>query len=165
MKNSNFLSGVNIISKVKCNFVVILPDGSESYHEVWDYGNDRSDKYQKAAEEAVRLSGITKPRDEPFLKILVSVYSLVIKKGKVNRECKVDVEVSPPFAVMTDDDFNREMTEIMAGIPPEFVEFITTKSYDDGHSAGHEEVISLARGMAGNLKKAVEKYNKRLQIG
>lgn len=150
---------------VKKNYVAVLPDGSESNHELWYYDDGRRQhNHREAAEQAVRDAGITTPRNAETRTVRVRVHELTIEKGALKRSHGVDFDITPPMARMTDDDYTRELAEALDGLPPEFAAFVSEKAYDDGHSAGYEEVVSLARGMAYSLKQAVDKYNARLKI-
>ena len=151
----------------KRNYVAVLPNGTESNHEIhWDTNNTRwnDGKVKGIADDAVRNAGLTTPRNQEPTTIKVKVHRLTIDKGTLKREHPSTFDVTPPLARMTDDDYTRELAEALDGLPIEFAEFVSAKAYDDGHSAGYEEVVSLARGMAYNLKKAVETYNKRLKV-
>ncbi len=149
------------------NFVAILPNGTESNHEIhWETNNTRwnDSKIRSIAEAAVRDAGLTTPRNSAGVTVPVKVHPLEIRKGQLVRGMGTTFNVVPPLARMTDDDYNRELNEALNDLPDEFRDFISQRAYEDGHSAGYEEIVNLARSLATDLKPAVDKYTKRLKI-
>ncbi len=148
----------------KKHYVAVLPDGTESNHEIQDDQYCSVSEYCYIAEQAIRQVGVTQPRTKDPYTIEVKIYTLNIENGQLKREYLRTVEMAPPLARMTDDDFERELAEALDGLPPEFASWVSGKAYEDGHYAGREEVVLLAGNMASDLKKAVDAYNLRLKI-
>lgn len=72
------------------------------------------------------------------------------------------VPVPPPR--MTSDQYEAERTEILDGIPPEFASFLGYQAWEEGHSAGYEEVINVLRGSTYDFRQHLEKYRARHKI-
>lgn len=145
------------------NYVAVLPDGRETNHTVvWD-GNGTWDRgtLRGIAEEAVRRGGLTSPRGQPLRIVQVQVCRLEIRDGKLVRRPPSTFDVTPPLAPLSDADYRREMDEATEGLPDEFKTWVEGEAYDRGHAYGLEEVVSVARGMAYGLKRAVEQYERR----
>ena len=69
---------------------------------------------------------------------------------------------SPPKR-MTEDQFCAKQAECLADIPEEFHAYFSYKAYEDGHSAGREEVIGCLLGLLDGFKEAVDTYTKRIK--
>ena len=61
------------------------------------------------------------------------------------------------------DKYDAVMTETVAKLPPAFRTYVRNSAYQRGHSAGYDEVISIARGMVYELAVAIEQYEKDLE--
>jgi hypothetical protein len=150
----------------KKQYVATLPNGMESYHEVstTEVRSDKRGAIARIATEAVARAGIRQPRNVESAPIYVKVCALNIRQGTLVRQEASVVCIHPPLEPMTEEDYSRDLAEALSNLPPEFAEYVSGKAYEDGHSAGYEEVVSMARSMASSLKIAVDKYNKRLGI-
>lgn len=146
------------------NYVVILPDGSESFHDVrWDADRRFNEgKLHDMALTAIRQAKMTTPRKNPQA-VTVQVARLEIKQGQVVRSGLTPLSVTPPAAPMTEVEFNEEMAEVTAELPEEFAAYVARKAWEDGHANGYEEVASIAGNMASELKPVVAKYTDRLK--
>jgi hypothetical protein len=149
---------------VKLDFVVVLPSGVESNHEVlyYDDGRRQNNSAQRAAEEAVRQAKLTTSRKEPQT-VRVKVFALSIKLGTLVRSPAGTFDIMPPLERMTEDEYTDELNELLADLPDEFKNYVSQTAYEEGHSAGYEEVITCARNIVCNLKPAVDAYTKRLK--
>lgn len=58
--------------------------------------------------------------------------------------------------------FRLELLELVSELPDEFKEYVEKVSYERGHSAGYDEVLSIAKGMVYDLKLVVDKYTTRI---
>jgi hypothetical protein len=114
-------------------------------------------------ERIIRKSGYTTPRKNPKM-LLVNVYSLCAKDGKriLTRSHHSNFEIYPPLARMTEDEFNEEQEKLLKDIPKEFHGAFPGVAWDNGHSAGLEEVISVLSDLISNFKQPIEDYGKRL---
>ena len=136
----------------------ILPDSTEIFLTVednWGCGFN----YINAADKAVRQTGLKTNRKNPE-RVKVKIYSLTIKNGQIERTCVGQPEVTPELERMTDQEFNEELDEILNTLPKAFRSFVSSRAWDEGHSAGHEEVINIARGLAYDLEPAIKEYQK-----
>lgn len=153
------------MSSEKRHYIAVLPDGREFDHEI--AAETKNEEWNRTtlrgiAEKTAVEAGLTSPRTGETHAVSVRIDRLIIQGRKLIRQHATTILVYPPLAPMTEDDYERELAESLEGLPPEFATFVSEKAYDDGHAYGYEEVVSLARNMACNLKPAIEKYNKRL---
>lgn len=65
---------------------------------------------------------------------------------------------------METHEFNTRMDQELEGLPPEFKQMVSCMAWEHGHSAGYGEVINYAMDFGGQVKDAVNAYNKRLGI-
>ncbi len=151
----------------KTSVVAVLPDGAEHFEDIRPFGGRRDvgmtlRDYETVAENAVRKKGLTTPRSNP-VPVKVSVFKLEIKGGKLDRNKVKDFPITPPLERMTDAEYNSEMAELLAELPEEFRSYVSSESYDHGHSAGYEECVSIARSMVHGLKPVIDAYTKRIK--
>lgn len=147
------------------NYVAILPNKAESFHELrWDLNNSRwnDGAIRNIAEEAVRKAGLTTDRKNPG-SVRVEVRRLTIKGGGIERGAVTTFDITPPLKPMTADEFNDEMLATLAELPQEFADFVKQKAWEDGHANGYEEVVAIAGNMVTDLKPVVEAYTKRIK--
>jgi hypothetical protein len=142
--------------------VCVLPDGKESFHTVYKYGDARWD-FRSAAETAVRDAGLTTPRNNPQ-QVTVKVFSQAVQKGKIHRVNCGDYLVMPTLEAMTEDEYNEELSDALRTLPDEFHPFVRSRAWNSGHSAGYEEVVLLAREIAAELCPCVKEYMKANKI-
>jgi hypothetical protein len=64
---------------------------------------------------------------------------------------------------MTQDEFNEEKAELLKFAPEEFHSELSHKAWEDGHSAGYEEVILLLQGLVDWLDAPLKAYTARIQ--
>lgn len=69
---------------------------------------------------------------------------------------------SPPPR-MTAEEFERKQTELLAQLPEEFRGGVSFKAWQDGHSAGFEEVILHITELVDMLLQPIKEYTARLQ--
>lgn len=117
--------------------------------------------YRQFAQNTVYQSGIKAPRNNPRA-VTVRVNKLEIEKGKLVRKYISEYVIDVPLERMNESDFENEMGKLLDGLPPEFHPFIRTVSWDDGHSAGFEEVVSIATRLTEELKPCIYNYRKKL---
>jgi hypothetical protein len=140
------------------SYVAVLPDGAE-YFEDTKQGNVT---LYDIGERAVRNAKITATRSNPQ-SVDVVIKELIIKNGEMTRSSGMQFSITPPLERMTEEEFQAEMTEILKDIPLEFSGFISHSSWEQGHSAGREEVASIAREMAGELIQPIKAYARRIK--
>lgn len=151
--------------RVTKSMQALVGPGSLEYADeiTYDSGNH---SFQQAvvafAEEAVRKLGFATSRKSPE-KVKVQVCTLTIERGKMVKTPGQTLMVMPPYKAMTEEEFEEELAALLADLPPAFHPFVREKSWDDGHSAGLEEVITLARNLICGLKPCVDNYTKELR--
>lgn len=111
-------------------------------------------------QQLVRRLGLKTSRKEPKT-VKVSVFSLHIIKGKLERRGAGNFDIDLPLERMTSDEYNAEMDETLAEIPEEFRSFVRESSYERGHSAGYEQVVSIAHEMVFGLKPCIEAFKRK----
>jgi hypothetical protein len=115
------------------------------------------------AETAIKKAKITTSRVNPK-PYAVEVYKLDIKLGNVEKSIMGSVNVTPPFAPMTDVEYKAEMARILSGIPLAFRSFVERDAWERGHSAGYEEVINIASSLASDLAPAIREFAKEIVL-
>lgn len=144
------------MSNQEKDFVVTFKDGTEYFC--------KAEHKAAAAELAVRKCVAARPRgSDRYVEAKVSEQKIV--NGEISLGFYSIFHVPSPIERMTGEDYDREMKEIVSDLPIEFAEFVQSKSWEDGHSAGYEEVINIATSLAYEIKRAVDKYNARIGIG
>ncbi len=141
-------------------YVVVFPDGKEYFGE--DKGETGFFKFSvdDLAREAVRKSGIRSPRKNP-IQISVRVFRLEIEKGQLVRHLVKNMSIQPYLEDRTKEEYETELKQILAEIPKEFQSFVSGKAWDDGHSSGYEEVLSIASDLVGDLKPCIDVFMQR----
>lgn len=61
---------------------------------------------------------------------------------------------------MLETEFNAKIGEILQSIPKEFHSALSYYAWEQGHSAGFEEVISVLRNLVSDLQSSFETYEK-----
>lgn len=145
--------------RIPKSLVAMLPNGTEHYEEITPSGfrGFTSHDYQRVCENAVRAAGLTTPRLCPAT-VQVSLFSLEIAGGKLIRRAMGQFPTMPTCTRMTDVEYAAEMRETLATIPESFRSYVESKSYEDGHSSGYEEVIGIARCMVADLAPCIADY-------
>lgn len=150
---------------------VVIFNGVEETEEQFFEMSEREVKFTSPSQKAIELvqkymrdNNVTCPRND--LKVwIVNLYKLVISKGKMERHLvQNSLSVSVPLARMTSEEYHKEMDEITSCLPKEFADWVSSLSYEHGHSAGYEEVLNYAREYTHSLLPVIESYKKRLEI-
>lgn len=76
----------------------------------------------------------------------------------VSERLKVELPRSP----MQADDFEMEASEILKDIPESFANWIRGWAYDNGHSAGYEEILGYVSELAESLSPAISQYREEI---
>lgn len=140
------------------NLVAVLPDGTEYFEEIRSFSQGwRQQDYRVVCQNAVRKAGITTSRLNPAV-VNVDLFVLEIKHGVLERRKINTYSVTPPLERMIDSEYHIEMKKILSEIPPEFHSYVTSESYDRGHSAGYEECVLIAQDIVYSLKPCIESY-------
>jgi len=64
---------------------------------------------------------------------------------------------------MTSSEFNQKQAEMLANVPVEFHSWLQGIAWDQGHSSGYENVISILEDLLYGFEEARAKYNKRIK--
>lgn len=145
----------------KDQYVAVI-GSEEEFGEFDPVIRNRDHEFEKRqlCSSLVRRLGLSTPRKEPK-KIKVAVFSLAIVKGKMERRSAGTYDIDLPVERMTSDEYNAEMDETLAEIPEEFKAFVRDSAYERGHSAGYEEVVSIAQEMVYGLKPCIEAFKRK----
>ena len=145
----------------KDQYVAVI--GSEEEFGEFNIDSKADHEFEKKqlCSNLVRRLGLSTPRKEPK-KIKVSVFSLAIVKGKLERRNAGSYEIDLPLRRMTADEYNAELKETLEEIPEEFRPYVSQEAYERGHSAGYEEVLGIAQEMIHNLKPCIVAFEKRV---
>lgn len=143
-------------------FIAVMPNGYEHWGEFSgaNLEDERSFK-QNLAQAAVYRSGLTCDRNKP-INIQVDIRKLVVQNHVPAKVHDSRFFVDLPFRRMNEKEFEEAMQEALKDLPEEFAGFVSSKAWDDGHSAGYEEVVNLATDMSHSLGEAFKKYSKRI---
>jgi hypothetical protein len=142
-------------------YCAITPDGKEHFGEVQEnqrFGRD----FTNLAYDALQKHGYNTHRNKRE-KIKVKIVGLRLVSGKTERQDVTTVEVEPPIRRMTKVEYEDELTCLLTQLPEEFQGMVSSKGWEDGHSSGYEEVLSVVDTLIGELKPCIEKYTKRVK--
>ena len=118
-------------------------------------------EYRHFAGNAVRHYKLTTPRNNPE-ETGVRIYEQVIRNGQLEWRAVTTQMVMPALVAMTVDEFNVEQIQILQAVPCEFRSALAAKAWDDGHSAGFEEVNSHLKELVSIFEEPIQKYTDRL---
>ncbi len=141
------------------NFVAVLPDKSERFIDFKRGPCGARTMHRAVAEKAVREAGLKGKRPGPSV-ALVEVFELTIKNGQLVRNNRVVQAVELPLVPMTQVEYEAAMQEALQALPPAFQSFVSHRAWEEGHSAGYEEVLMIAVDLAGSLLPCVEQYRR-----
>lgn len=148
------------MSTEKRNYVAVFPDGSEEPFELASYGRDSG--FSKADIEStlnqiVSRLGLTTPRKTPQA-IAIKCFRLTISGLTLGREMVGTFEITPPLAQMNEVEFNDAQTKLLSQAPEAFRGALSSKAWEDGHSAGYEEVIVNLQNLIEWLETPLRAY-------
>lgn len=119
---------------------------------------------QSEVRQVLELDGRTASRRKPE-SVSIEVFRLVVRSGKLVRQLAMRLDERLPVARLTEHEYESEMTVLLADLPESFRLFVRRQAWEDGHSSGYEEVISIAQDLASGLQPAIEQYRKSLLAG
>jgi hypothetical protein len=64
---------------------------------------------------------------------------------------------------MNDTEYQIESDGLLARLPIEFRNAVANMAWEQGHSAGREEVLNVLRGLVSDLEEPCERFEKRLR--
>ena len=136
----------------KINLKAVFPNGQTHHGEYTVWGDTSSREYYRHfAERAARECNIEAKRGESN-QITVNVSTLEIDKGFLVETKKSDVIATIYYERLKEDQFNEDMNELLKDIPKQFYPFISGYSWEQGHSSGFEEVLTIARNLVSGLE-------------
>lgn len=109
------------------------------------------------AGDAVIKSGITTNRFNPKT-CWVVVEELSINLGKLEAKLLREIEVTPPYAPITEKEYDQEMAKILEAVPKAFHACIRYLAWSQGHSAGFEEILSIASTIVTEFSPAIKAF-------
>jgi len=104
-------------------------------------------------QDAFYKSKIRTPRSKPQ-KIECVVSKLQIDGLQLVRIPLRTLMVTPPLEAMNEDEFQTALNEVLEDVPDGLKQFVRSKSWEDGHSSGYEEVVNCAINLASELKNS-----------
>ena len=142
------------------SFVLIL-NGKERFIELKspDRWETRSSQLTRSCDNLVRDMKLCTPRKNPS-SVIVKIFQLEIVNGELKRRFCADKTVQLPSEDMTESEYNEELADAVKELPEPFQRYVCNLAYDDGHSAGYEEVVSIAERMATELLPVIKEYEK-----
>lgn len=143
-------------------YVAILPNGKEVQFDFRP--TDREKSPTSTSRELFLIvadAGYTTHRNESK-PIVVKIKTVSVKDLKIVYGPERLLQVMPPLQRMTEEEFIEEQETLLKDIPEEFQPFLRTQAWDEGHSAGYEEVINILQALSYAIKKPIEDYTKRL---
>jgi hypothetical protein len=84
-------------------------------------------------------------------------------KGEIKERTTKEFDIPLPVLPLTREEFEKERDYQVCNLPKEFADYVRSESWEQGHSAGYDEVINIARNMSYDLKPIIEKYTKRIK--
>lgn len=145
----------------KINYVAVLPDGTEVPYESEVDRHFGAERAEEICRKIVSRSSLRSSRRNPE-RVSVELFRLDIVGVAIARRSRGVFHILPPPADMTAAEYEEEMANAVSGLPIEFQSLVRSQAYERGHSAGYEEVVSLAEGLASELQPAILAYQRRL---
>lgn len=137
-------------------------NGGEEYFEAYPtFPPDSNDYIKSKLFGIVERHGILSSRKNPKM-LLVNVYSLRAKDRKLTRSHHSNFEIYPPLSLITPYEFNEEQDKLLKDIPKEFHRAFSGVAWNNGHSAGLEEVILVLSDLIFKFTQPIKDYEKRL---
>lgn len=94
------------------------------------------------------------------------LYIPTSKKYQIKREAYESLDIVKNYHDWIDDLVIEEIEErdwLSEQLPPEFRSVLSYRAYEDGHSAGQEEVDLIFRGLVLDLLPAIQAFEKRIK--
>jgi len=95
--------------------------------------------------------------------IRVQIYNLTYANGKPQKILEHASYMPVGVKPRTVDEYNSDLKKILETLPIEFRGYVSSSSYEEGHSSGYDEIINLAQSMAEDLNKAIDAYTLRIK--
>lgn len=108
--------------------------------------------------------GVCASRRNPQ-EVRLLVTRLRIEGDKIKADNAVEFYVMPQLSRMTEKEYQEEHEALLSRLPAAFQGFASSHAYEEGHSAGYEEVILLLHNLVDALEPAIENYRRQLMAG
>ncbi len=140
--------------------------GEYSYGGEISYDNNSrfhngSYEHENFASRAIYDSNLKSPYGEKK-QVEVQVFDLSYKDGKPESTLYKTYTITLPEGLPSEEQFTAAQDKILSGVPEEFRSFISTKSWEDGHSAGYSEVLMCCQDLVDELRPCIEEYKKTI---
>lgn len=129
------------------HFQVKTEDGSEYFKDAEKYYFD----YFDLADEALQILKITTPKTKPR-SIVVQIYELKIKLGKIEKNLVCTCTVLPKLAPLTKEEIEEEIEN--SKLPKELKDHLKTFVFE--YSTDYESVLNVTKRMITSLESAVK---------
>jgi hypothetical protein len=139
--------------------IATLPDQRQ-----FKFGVSDLDTLQSVLERIVRDAGYTTPRKSPEA-IPVAVAKLQPPKKPGDDWQTItwaSRRVMPPVTRMTQEEFDAESRQLLLRIPPVLHAAFHKLAWDQGHSAGLEEVFNYLQEYVSEFEQPLIKYRQQL---
>jgi len=120
-----------------------------------------SDSVKGQVQSIINNSGLKTSRQNPQT-IRVEIHKLTIKDGKLTKNFFTNIDIQPPIARMTTDEFQEEKKRILSEIPEVFHYAFNSLADGDVHGGGCEEVISALSGLSHYLTPCIAEFKKQM---
>lgn len=146
-------------------YMVVFPDGTEHLVAISAmFKQDRDHRlFKEIGEQAIKERKLTTSRRNPEL-IPLQIFDTKLENGKLVAGRRIAVlEIMPPLAPLTADEYGQELDDCLRTLPPEFASFVSKQAWDRGHASGREEVLQIAKEVAHDIGQAVTAFLKRIK--
>jgi hypothetical protein len=132
--------------------------GGESYFEaIPDVPESSIDSIKSKLYDVVKEHGFLSSRKNPK-KISITVESIHIKDGKLERRPYGTYDIQPPMAKMTSIEFNEELSLSLRDIPKEFRHFFSIIVFSLEGTRGYKETIEELKDLIIIFKQGLNDY-------
>lgn len=99
--------------------------------------------------------GISVKRTEKTT-VSVPIYQHICQDGQVKQVLRCSLDITPPIAPLTNEEFEVAMNQLLEDIPTCFHNFIRSYSYELGHSSGMDDVYTYACDLVYGLEEPIK---------
>jgi hypothetical protein len=112
---------------------------------------------QAIAMNAIKALNLTTSKFNPQT-CSIAVYELRIKQGKIENTLLGDAHLTPPFAPITEIEYQQEFNKVVRGVPGQFHNYISSQVWLHKPLATYEEAIEIAKTTIGQLMPAITAF-------
>lgn len=99
---------------------------------------------------------------EPTTQVSFACYKQHIKEGKLELEPLGEILAAAPMGELEPERYEELIKQKLAHLPEEFAAFVEHEAWQQGHSAGRLESLSIAVDLGSRLGKALANYQLRM---